>query len=134
MFKLDPHIDPLNDGGKIFILGLKSDTVLTITPSIETIENDMKLGKKLKFQFPLRMRTDEAAIALRSWTDEDIDILVKERSIAYLYDDARYKWKHAIRIGVDVGPPIDGICDWWGNLDSLIKRNDVRISVVLAFE
>lgn len=32
MFRLDPHVDPLEDGSFVFILGLESDVVLTLSP------------------------------------------------------------------------------------------------------
>lgn len=35
--RLDPHVDPLKDGGNIFILGLLSPTVLSLSPSIPSM-------------------------------------------------------------------------------------------------
>jgi hypothetical protein len=39
-----------------------------------------------------------------------------------------------IYTGVDVGPPYNGICDWFGDLHHLARRNPERISIVFAFE
>lgn len=36
-YRLDPHVDPLKDGGNVFILGLLSGTVLTLTPASKTM-------------------------------------------------------------------------------------------------
>jgi hypothetical protein len=102
MFKLDPHIDPPLDGSQIFVLGLKSDVVFTLTPSIENLSENMEQIQKYNFKLPLKIRTAEDAIALKSWTDEDIDIFLKKNSLLKIENDARYKWKHAIRTGVFV--------------------------------
>lgn len=133
MFKLDPHCDPPSDGENVFILGLQSDCVLTFTPP-DAIE-----GSRLSLEAGLykgggTMRTTADAIALRSWTDHDIDVLMKKNSLVHFTGPAKTLWKHAIRIGLDVGEPHNGICDWFGDLDHLVKRNPQRISVVFAFQ
>jgi len=48
---------------------------------------------------------------------------------------ARSPWRHAIRMGLEVGPEGQAadICDWWGDLNSLIKREKKRISIIFAF-
>ena len=123
MFKLDPHIDPLTDGNNIFVFGLKSDVVFTLSPDLDQF-NEHKIIT----------RTSAGSIALQSWTDRDVDVLLKQRDLFHFTDDARLKWKHGIRIGVDASDPYNGICDWWGNIDSLFKRNNERISIILAFK
>ena len=133
MFKLDPHCDPPSDGGNVFILGLQSDVVLTFTPP------DANAGSRLSLLAGKpdpggTMRTAANAIALRSWTDYDIDVLFKENSLVHFTGEAKFVWKHAIRIGLDVAEPYNGICDWHGDLDHLVKRNPKRISIVFAFE
>ena len=147
MFRLDPHIDPLLDGSNVFILNLLSDSVVTFTPDLTT-----SYSKNLKrtSNIPLKIRTDEAAISLKSWTDDDIDVFVKPKDLLHFTDDARYLWKHAIRTGIEVSleqPQQESInnptsnkkelvykvCDWWGDLNHLSIRNSDRISIVFAF-
>jgi hypothetical protein len=133
MFKLDPHCDPPSDGDNVFILGLQSDCVLTFTPP------DAVEGRRLSLEAGFHeggctMRTAADAIALRSWTDHDIDVLMKKNTLVHFTGPAKSRWKHAIRIGLDVGEPHNGICDWFGDLDHLVKRNPQRISMVFAFQ
>jgi len=116
-FQLDPHLDPTEDGPNVFTLNLLSDVVLSFVPCNPSSPR----------------RTDPAEIALKSWTDDDIDVLLKHRDLLHFKDDARYTWMHAIRAGVEVGPPVNQICDWWGDLSYLNRREKERISMVLAF-
>lgn len=133
MFKVDPYIDPLQDGGNIFIINLESDLVFTITPDLASVKQDYAKTGKVAFKLPMKIRSEEAAIAMHSWTDEDIDILLKKRSVLHLHGDARYKWKHAVRMGVQVDGT-GGICDWFGDLNTLIKRSESRVSIIISFE
>ena len=64
MFKLDPHIDPHLDGSNVFILGLLSDVVFTLTPDLEQLPHYLVCDKD---QSPLSIRTNPNAIATRSW-------------------------------------------------------------------
>lgn len=133
MFKLDPHCDPVADGDNVFILGLMSDCVLTFTPP-DAIE-----GRRLGIEAGVQeeggtMRTAADAIALRSWSDHDIDVLMRKRSVVHFSGAAKSRWRHAIRIGLDVGEPYNGICDWFGDLKFLVLRNPDRVSIVLAFQ
>ena len=142
MFRLDPHIDPLADGGHVFIVGLKSDVVLTLTPDLNQLESILSSSEdgKQKSASKLKIRTAEEAVALRSWTDEDIDILLRRGSLLHLRGPARYEWKHAIRTGVVVEAETqDGdrrpvICDWLGDINTLIPRQQDRVSVIFAFK
>ena len=152
MFKLDPHIDPLADGGHVFIVGLKADVVLTLTPDLNQLESILSPsdttataiaddGVKKKNSAPkLRVRMTEEAIALGSWSDLDIDILLRKGVLLHLRGSARYQWKHAIRTGVVVdaetqeGERRPVICDWWGDINSLIPRKMDRVSVIFAFK
>ena len=131
MFKLDPHIDPALDGANVFALGFKSSVVFTFTPDLST---DAYLASTSNREEPLKIRTNEAAICMHSWTDDDIDVLLPPGDLLHFSGDARFKWKHAIRTGVDAGPPFNCIVDWWGNLEHLIKRNKDRISIIFAFK
>ncbi|CAE8626601.1 unnamed protein product [Polarella glacialis] len=117
-FKIDPHVDPLTDGPHVAIIGLLSGAVLTFTPA-EASE-------------PRRGIEVEQS----SWTDDDIDVLVRKRSLVFLTGDARYKWKHAIRGGFELDIPSLGgprICDFWGNMANILPRQQERISIVIAF-
>ena len=145
MFRLDPHVDPLLDGSNVFILNLLTDSVVTFTPDLTTSysNNSKRLSKT-----PLKIRTDEAAISLKSWTDDDIDAFVKPKDLLHFSGDARYLWKHAIRTGIEVSLEqpqqqsatnsdkkelVYKVCDWWGDLNHLSIRNSDRISIVFAF-
>jgi hypothetical protein len=130
MFRLDPHIDPPLDGSNVFVIGFKSDVVFTFTPDLNS---EAYLKSTSQMNTKLKVRTDEMAIAVRSWTDDDLDIMLQSRDLLHFTGNARYIWKHAIRAGLEVGPPYDGICDWWGSLDHLSKRNSDRISIIFAF-
>ena len=103
MFRLDPHVDPLSDGRFVFVLSLDSDVVFTLSPPHSSLH-----------------RTDINQISLYSWSDDDIDILLKRRAIVGITNEARNPWRHGIRTGVDVSNL--GICDWFGSHDVLLKR------------
>ena len=141
MFLLDPHIHPALDGSKVFILGLKSNVVFTLTPDLDQLDASTRMK-------PLKIRTTPTAIALASWTDDDVDILLEKRSLLCLTGDSRYKWKHAIRTGLLVNmnpkevlessntllPSTEVLCDWWGDVNTLLPREPERISVIFAFK
>lgn len=133
MFRLDPHVDPAEDGDNVFVIGFKSDVVFTFTPDISSASYLASSAAQRGFK-PLVVRTDEQAIALRSWTDDDLDVLLEQRDLLHFTGDARQLWKHAIRSGLDVGPPFDCICDWWGDLNNLSRRSPDRVSIVFAFQ
>lgn len=130
MFKLDPHIDPVLDGANVFAIGFKSDVVFTFTPDLSTNEY-LATSNRVE---PLKIRTDEGAICMHSWTNDDIDVLLPVGDLLHFSGDARFKWKHAIRTGLDAGEPYNGVVDWWGNLEHLYKRNKDRISIIFAFK
>jgi hypothetical protein len=144
MFKLDPHIDPHDDGSTILHVGLGSDVVFTLTPDLDQLKELAKMYKKnnnsnppIKYdmRLPMSIRTVQAAIDTRSWTSEDIDAMFKRKSLLSISGDARYEWKHGIRAGVVAGPPIDGVCDWWGDIESDVnKRDSERVSIVLGYK
>lgn len=117
MFILDPHVDPLDDGSFVFVLGLQSDVVFTLSPPVSSTS---------------AVRTDKGHIAMLSWSDDDIDILLRRRGIVGLCGEARSAWRHGIRAGVEV--PGHGVCDWFGSIDTLLRRGKQRTSVVFAFE
>lgn len=141
-FRLDPHVDPSDDGPTVFILGLLSDVVLTFVPP------------------DVERRQDPVEVGQNSWTDKDIDVLVRfpaplrilflgrlfvtqrvlpsqvqQRSLLSFSGAARDVWAHAIRGGMEV-TEVDGrnsVVDFWGKPDFLLRRNKERISVVVAF-
>jgi len=122
-FQLDPHLDPQADGPDVFIMSLLSTVVLTFTPSLEEL---VVRG--------LDRRTLPHEVGLRSWSDADVDALVQPGTLLHFSGRARDSWMHAIRAGVQV-PTAEGdiVCDWWGSTDYLLRRNDTRFSIVLAF-
>lgn len=128
------------------VVGLLSDVVLTFVPP-SPVGPHGGAGPP-----PPRRRTDAASIAARSWTDGDLDVLLKRRGAVLFTGDARTAWHHAIRAGVVVGgddafdgcgdptPPLQQaaaapavVCDWWGSMGVLLRRAPERVSVVLAF-
>ncbi|KAJ8601310.1 hypothetical protein CTAYLR_007240 [Chrysophaeum taylorii] len=141
-FRLDPHVDPLDDGENVFILGLLSDTVLTFS----------RVGP------PLSTVADQRYVSVDSWAPgEDIDVLALAGSLVHMSGDARSTWNHGIRLGVsadqlrDLGvsvppppppPPLSDssssssdalLFDWFGAPLHPLPRQPERISVVYAF-
>lgn len=127
-FRLDPHLDPPDDGSNIFILGLISDTVLTLS----------MVGP------PLSTIADQRFVSVESWQPgKDIDILAREGTLVHLSGDARTTWNHGIRLGLASNQILaqqnndvqdkDLLCDWFGSTTDLVPRASERISVVYAF-
>ena len=124
-FRLDPHLDPAKDGPNVCIIGLLSDTVLTLS----------KVGP------PDSTTCDQEAVSMRSWDPADVDVLATIGCLIHLSGRARTELHHGIRLGVsrrqlsEAGITVDGdvLYDWWGALRYPIKRNRERISIVFAF-
>ena len=124
-FRLDPHLDPAADGPNVCIVGLLSDTVLTLS----------KVGP------PDSTTCDQEAVSMRSWDPADVDVLAEIGCLVHLSGRARTELHHGIRLGVsrrqlsEAGITVDGdvLYDWWGALRYPIKRNRERISIVFAF-
>ena len=125
-FRLDPHLDPAKDGPNVCIVGLLSDTVLTLS----------KVGP------PASTTCDQEAVSMHSWDPEDLDVLAEIGCLVHLSGRARTELHHGIRLGVsrrqlsEAGVDVDGdatLYDWWGAPARPIKRNDERISIVFAF-
>lgn len=86
--------------------------------------------------------TNPAAFGMRSFTDHDVDGILRRRSLVHFAGDARYRWAHSIRPGVAVElSEQDGtetrtracISDWWGTHANILPRKDERISIIFAF-
>ena len=124
-FRLDPHLDPAADGPNVCIVGLLSDTVLTLSP----------VGP------PDSTTCDQEAVSMNSWDPADVDVLATIGCLVHLSGRARTELHHGIRLGVsrrqlsEAGVDVDGdvLYDWWGALRYPIKRNRERISIVFAF-
>jgi len=116
-FKLDPHINDLDDGENIFTLNLNSNSVYTFTPP----------GK---FQ-----REDPIQCATRSWSDKDIDVLLRHKSLMLTSGSSRREWRRAVRSGVQVqlDDGSDAICDWWGTTRNLVRRSPEKITIIFGF-
>ena len=117
-FKLDPHINDREDGENIFILNLNSNVVYTFTPPGE-------------FQ-----HTDPVKIATRSWSDQDIDVLLRHRTLLLTSGSSRREWRHAVRAGVQVelAGGEQAICDWWGTTRNLVRRSPEKVSIIFGFD
>ncbi|CAE7570100.1 gsp-2 [Symbiodinium microadriaticum] len=116
-FMIHPHVDPVADGPHVFLLGILSGAVLTFTPSDAQPRNGLETESK-------------------SWTDRDLDLLIRRRSLVVFSGPARYDWKHGIRAGFQLqSPELEGktICDFWGSMKYILPRRPERFSVVLAF-
>ena len=124
-FRLDGHVDPLADGPNVCIVGLLSDTVLTIS----------EVGP------PESTTADPARVALESWAAGDVDVLLPARCLVHLSGRARDELNHGIRLGVSAtqlrerGVPADdgALFDWHGSIDRPVRRSPERISIVFAF-
>ena len=124
-FRLDPHLDPAKDGPNVCIVGLLSDTVLTLSP----------VGP------PDSTTCDQEAVSMHSWDPEDLDVLAEIGCLVHLSGRARTELHHGIRLGVsrrqlsEAGVDVDGdvLYDWWGAPTRPVRRNDERISIVFAF-
>ncbi|KAL6758998.1 hypothetical protein V8C86DRAFT_2583140 [Haematococcus lacustris] len=130
--RLDPHIDPAADGEHVFILGLDSDTVLTLSPA-----RALRVWQALQALWAaLTLRDEREAVAWaadHSWSPLDIDVLARARSLVHLSGPARWTWTHGTRLGSRVAGQGSGLHDWWGTRDQVILRSSERHSVVLAF-
>jgi hypothetical protein len=124
-FRLDPHLDPAKDGPNVCIVGLLSDTVLTLSP----------VGP------PDSTTCDQEAVSMHSWDPADVDVLATIGTLVHLSGKARTELHHGIRLGVsrrqlsEAGIDVDGdvLYDWWGAPARPMKRNRERISIVFAF-
>jgi len=116
-FKLDPHINDVDDGENILTLNLNSNVVYTFTPP----------GA---FE-----RTDPVQCATRSWSDKDVDVLLRHRSLLLTSGSSRREWRHAVRAGVQVqlADGSSAICDWWGTTRNLVRRSPEKVSIVFGF-
>jgi hypothetical protein len=154
-FKLDAHVDPAEDGENVCVIGLLSDTVLTFVPPEalprapaaaggDSGSKGTMLPQNQKALLPPRRSAEE--VCRRSWSDGDLDALLKRRAMVHFCGDARWRWGHAIRAGVmaPAAPAAQAgtqqqqqqegvICDWWGSLGVLLRRGPERVSIVLAF-
>ncbi|ORX95083.1 hypothetical protein K493DRAFT_315178 [Basidiobolus meristosporus CBS 931.73] len=116
-FQLDPQVDPKDDGPNIAIVNFLSDSVVTFIPPNSTT----------------KWRTNPQEIVSRSWTEEDLDVLVRVGSMCLFNDKARYEWAHAIRTGVYLPKPHDMFCDWFGDVSYLNKRGNEKYTLTLAY-
>ena len=124
-FRLDPHLDPAKDGPNVCIVGLLSDTVLTLSP----------VGP------PASTTCDQEAVSMHSWDPADVDVLATIGTLVHLSGKARTELHHGIRLGVsrrqlsETGVDVDGdvLFDWWGSVLYPVRRNRERISIVFAF-
>mmetsp|Transcript_28784 Transcript_28784/g.63427 ORF Transcript_28784/g.63427 Transcript_28784/m.63427 type:complete len:338 (-) Transcript_28784:496-1509(-) len=131
-FRLDPHVDPELDGENVFILGLDSDTVLTLCP--------LRMWGVMQWLDwlwgALSLEDERQAMqrqtTWRSWTPWDLDVKLPAGTLVLMSGDARWKWTHGTRLGVQV-PGLPGLHDWWGEPRSIVQRSPERHSVVLAF-
>ena len=116
-FMIHPHVDPPADGPHVFLLGILSGAVLTFTPADTAPRTGLEIEQ-------------------RSWTDSDLDLLIRRRSLVAFTGPARYEWRHGIRAGFQLQSPELGgpvICDFWGSMKYILPRRQERFSVVLAF-
>ena len=124
-FRLDPHLDPAADGPNVCIVGLLSDTVLTLSP----------VGP------PDSTTCDQEAVSMNSWDPADVDVLATIGCLIHLSGRARTELHHGIRLGVsrrqlsEACVDVDGdvLYDWWGAPFNPVRRNRERISIVFAF-
>eukprot|EP01012_Entosiphon_sulcatum_P011822 TRINITY_DN17318_c0_g1_i1.p2 TRINITY_DN17318_c0_g1~~TRINITY_DN17318_c0_g1_i1.p2 ORF type:complete len:345 (+),score=65.76 TRINITY_DN17318_c0_g1_i1:80-1114(+) len=148
-FRLDPHTDPPADGENVFIIGLGSNTVLTVSP-VTPNGNGGPMA-------------DERLVARLSWSRYDVDALSLRRSLLHICGPARNAWNHGIRQGIAFSLPEEHkkpakkgkkkeqqvagngnaelysedefapVADWFGTPQTVVPRRPERFSVVFAF-
>ncbi len=146
-FRQEPAVVNSLAGRNIFILGLKSDCVMTLTPPIPAYEKFLKEHPR-KYRLPISnlatlastgrskpYRTDVREVCLRSYSDADLDILSLQGCLLHFEGPARSTWGLSIRPGVEgMVDPYRGVCDWFGSTSSLLRRGAERIQVTLGFD
>jgi len=120
LFKEEPHAEPeRREDDSVALINLLSSVVVTFTPPPD-------------FQ---HRRREALQVALRSWSDDDVDALLRHRSMLLFSGASRHAWQHAVRTGVQV--ELTGgeaaICDWWGATKNLVRRSPERLSISIAF-
>ena len=106
----------------MFILSLLSSAVLTFTPPDDVLARLQ--GKRHQ---------------LGPEVDSKLDHSRHRRAGAARHAPSlqrrTLRLKHAIRAGLQVEAPNEPpfVCDWWGKNDYLLRRNEQRWSVVMAF-
>ncbi|EFJ49625.1 hypothetical protein VOLCADRAFT_89537 [Volvox carteri f. nagariensis] len=156
--RLDPHLDPDYDGENIFILSVDAPAVLTLSPY-----NWYRLTRWISWLSFEDEREQVRRDAEKSWTSYDIDVLVTPGALLHLSGDARWKWAHGTRLGVELpvagglrrrqgggggkvgaeeggggagterGGNSGGLLHWFGRPDELFGPTLERHSVVFAF-
>ena len=136
-FRLDAHVDPIKDGPNVLILGLLSDTVLTLS----------RVGP------PATTAADQLEVSLHSWAPDDFDALLPKNALLHLHGPARDVLNHGIRLGLTAeqlrargvsvadDPSQDAnnakspapLFDYFGTWHHPVKRSPERISIVFAF-
>eukprot|EP00201_Polytomella_parva_P000008 CAMPEP_0175039652 /NCGR_PEP_ID=MMETSP0052_2-20121109/735_1 /TAXON_ID=51329 ORGANISM="Polytomella parva, Strain SAG 63-3" /NCGR_SAMPLE_ID=MMETSP0052_2 /ASSEMBLY_ACC=CAM_ASM_000194 /LENGTH=316 /DNA_ID=CAMNT_0016301593 /DNA_START=28 /DNA_END=978 /DNA_ORIENTATION=+ len=131
-FRLDPHLDPSLDGENICIVGVDSDTVLTLCPlNYWNLTQAIDMIKGLLTMEDERLHVRKQS--KQSWTDQDVDVLVRKGGMVIMSADARWTWTHGTRLGVEVDGR-SGLHDWFGEESNVVLRNPERHSVVFAFD
>ncbi|GFR47565.1 hypothetical protein Agub_g9290 [Astrephomene gubernaculifera] len=124
--RLDPHLDPAGDGENIFILSVDGPAVLTLCP-----HNWFKLTRWLSMLTFADEREQVKRESERSWTSQDIDVLLPAGSLLHISGDARWKWTHGTRLGVEA--PDGSLLQWFGRPEERFGPTGERHSVVFAF-
>ena len=110
-FRLDPHLDPAADGPNVCIVGLLSDTVLTLS----------KVGP------PDSTTCDQEAVSMHSWDPADVDVLATIGTLVHLSGKARTELHHGIRLGVSRRQLSEAGVDVDGDEQDLVRQNDAVI-------
>lgn len=113
----EPWSQPAVNGDVVVLVNLGSDNIFTLTPSYET------------------RRMDPVLAAVLSWTDYDIDVLLKDRSLLVLSGSSLREWRYGIRAGLvaEFKGGASGVCDWWGTTDCLLRRGKSRMMITVGF-
>jgi len=109
-YRLDPHIDPKEDGNNVYIYSATAPAVLTLQPQ--------RAGKFFGY-FGVK----------RTWWD--IDVFVPEGHVLELKGPSRWSWTHSIQQGVEV-PGVEGLHDLIDG--KVVLRKPERWSVVVSFD
>ncbi|KAG2495112.1 hypothetical protein HYH03_006722 [Edaphochlamys debaryana] len=101
--RLDPHLDPELDGENVFIISVDGAATLTLSP-----QNYYQVTKALS-ALSMDERDVVRSESERSWTPHDLDALLPPGAALHLSADARWRWLHGSRLGVEAPAPGPGL-------------------------
>lgn len=118
-YRLDPHVDPLQDGSRVCIVSLTSSAVLNLAPQ--------RLGTLCRW-----LNGYLPQLAQIRTVPYSMDVFVPAGHALVLEGPARYSWTHAIRQGQY--RPEETTTLWDHFSGEWMRRSPERWSLVFAFQ